>query len=78
MLHMNKKGFLLLDSLVCVVIVVSLCTFVLGTYQNIHSYYDGYDKYQREIAESYSEIYDKLYECEKCEIEEEDSSNLET
>lgn len=74
---MNKKGFLLLDSLICVTIVVSLCTFVLGTYQNIHNYYDGYDNYQKETAEMYSEIYDKLYECEKCEIEEEDSSDLE-
>lgn len=73
---MNKNGFLLLDSLVSVVIVSSLCFLCASTYQNVINYYEGYNSYQEKIKEEYEDIYSILGECEKCIIEE-DSSLLE-
>lgn len=67
---MNKKGFLLIDSLVSVVIVVSICLLCASTYQNINNYYDGYDLYKEKIKEEYENVYSLLGECEKCIIEE--------
>ena len=73
---MNKKGFLLLDSLVSVVIVVSLSLLCVSTYQNVSNYYDGYHTYKNRLKEEYENIYSMLGECEKCIIEE-DLSALE-
>ena len=70
---MNKKGFLLIDSLVNIIIVSILCTLCLMSYQNVSSYYDGYDLYKEETNSRYEEIYSKLGVCEKCIIEEDPS-----
>ena len=73
---MNKKGFLLIDSLVSIVIVVSICFLCASTYQNVNNYHDGFDSYKEKIKQKYEDIYSSLGECEKCIIEE-DSSLLE-
>lgn len=67
---MNKKGFLLLDSLVSVVIVATLCLLCASTYQNVSNYYDGYHTYKNRMKEEYENIYSMLGVCEKCIIEE--------
>lgn len=73
---MNKKGFLLLDSLVSVLIVMALCLLCASTYQNVSNYLDGYHIYKNRMKEEYENIYSMLGVCEKCIIEE-DSSALE-
>lgn len=74
---MNKNGFLLIDSLITVCLVVILSALCLNIYEAVNNYKEGYDNYQIEIADQYETIYSKLGECERCIISEEDLSNLE-
>lgn len=74
---MNKKGFLLVDSLITVIVVSISCYLCMYTYKLIDNYEKGYLNYKERINESYFEIFNNLGKCEKCEIEQEDSSPLE-
>ena len=73
---MNRKGFLLVDSLISVVITVCLSLLCACLFKAIDNFNEGYDLYQEEMANEYENIYEYLGECEKCQIEE-DSSQVE-
>ena len=68
---MNKKAFLLVDSLVCLIITVCISALCVFTFNQVDSYHDSYKLYYEDINDSYSNIYHGLSECEKCVIEEE-------
>lgn len=71
---MNKKGILLLDSLISLIVVSCLAILSLCLFTSINNYSNGYDDYQVRICEKYEDIYSNLAVCEKCQIEEEDLS----
>ena len=73
---MNKKGFLLIDSLFVILIVTVLATICFNVYKSKEYYIEGYQNYREEMNRTLSDIYNGLVICEKCIIQE-DSSNLE-
>ena len=72
MLLMNKKAFLLIDSLVCLLITICISSLCVYTFLQIDKYNEGYKLYYEEIKDEYANIYHSIPECEKCEIEEVD------
>ncbi len=66
----NKKGFLLLDSLLVVFITSLVCVTCYSIYHLIVKYEDGYIEYQTRTNYEYENIYKSLYECEACEIDD--------
>ena len=70
MRQLNKKGFLLLDSLITVFITSLVCITCYSIYHLIISYDDGYLKYQERSNNELEYIYNNTYECEACIIDE--------
>ena len=70
---LNKKGFLLVDSLINVVIVSSLCLLCFVSYKAIDNYYKGYDNYIEESNNRYTYIFNSIGECQRCVVTKEDS-----
>lgn len=68
---MNKKGFLLVDSLICIIIVSLLSCLCMYTYTQINNFNDGYKLYYENNTDKYKDLYKGLGECVKCQIEEE-------
>lgn len=73
----KKKGFILVDSLICVAIVMTMCLMSFLIYKVIDSYNKGYLDYLSKSNENYDEIFNSVGECVKCIKEEEDSSQQE-
>ena len=71
-LLMNKKAFLLTDSLVCLLITICISSLCVYTFLQIDNYHESYKLYYENINEEYANIYYSIPECEKCEIEEVD------
>lgn len=67
---MNKKAFLLIDSLVCLIITVCVSSLCIYTYDQLQMFSENYKQYYENINDKYSNIYHSLENCEKCEIEE--------
>lgn len=67
---MNKKGFLLIDSLIAVFIVCIVAVLCLSVFKSINNFDEGYISYKVEINDELLLIYANLGECEKCLIEE--------
>ena len=67
---MNKKGFLLIDSLIVVFITSILCFMCYQIYLSITNYENGYQDYQNNTNEYYKELYNELPKCEACTINE--------
>ncbi len=65
---MNKKGFLLIDSLITVFIVTIVCFLCYSMYHVILNYKDGYINFQENSNINLEKIYSNSYECEVCEI----------
>lgn len=72
MLHINKKGFLLLDSLISVFITSIVCIMCYSIYNLIIKYDDGYKEYVNRTNLEMKMIYDSLADCEVCIIDESD------
>ena len=72
MLRLNKKGFLLLDSLICVCITSLVCVLCFSIYEAIINYDDGFNRYQILLNEELENIYNTLPDCEVCIIDESD------
>lgn len=70
---MNKKAFLLTDSLVCLLITVCLSCLCVYTFLQLDNYHESYKYYYEDINEEYKGIYQGIPECEKCQIEEKDT-----
>ncbi len=65
---MNKKGFLLIDSLITVFIVTIVCFLCYSMYHVILNYKQGYINFQENSNINLEKIYSNSYECEVCEI----------
>lgn len=68
---MNKKAFLLVDSLICIVITVCISCLCIYTYNQLDNFQYTYKMYYEDINNNYTNIYKGLNECVKCSIEEE-------
>ena len=75
---MNKKAFLLVDSLVCLIITVCISALSIYTFNQVDYYHENYKLYYEEINDRYSDIFHVLSECEKCEIEEDSDIEIES
>lgn len=73
---MNKKAFLLVDSLICLIITVCISSLCVYTYNQLDLYNDNYKLYYENINDEYSNIYHSLENCEKCKIEEDIEEDL--
>lgn len=67
---MNNKGFLLIDSLICVIIVSLLSVLVLSSYQTISKQENIYKEYLKRSNEEYEIIYRGLKDCIKCQTKD--------
>lgn len=67
---MNKKGYLLIDSLIVVFITSILCFMCYQIYLSISNYETGYQEYQKNSNDYYRELYNNLSNCEACIIDE--------
>ena len=67
-----SRGFLLIDSLLSVFIVASICMLCFSIYQVIDKYADGFEQYQTTSNETYEHILNSLPGCQACQIDESD------
>lgn len=72
MQHMNKKGFLLVDSLITVFITSLLCVACYSIYHSIILYEEGYINYQNRSNENLEYVFNNMQSCEGCKIDESD------
>ena len=66
----SKKGFLLVDSLISVFITSLVCATCYAVFYNIVNYEEGYTNYQARSNDNLENIYNNLYQCEACIIDE--------
>jgi len=66
---MSRKGFVLLDTLICVIIIYETCNMVFMIYQSIDAYQKGYVNYQENSNSNLVYYFNSLYECEGCNID---------
>ena len=71
MLHMNK-GFIMLDSLISVFIVIYICSMCFIIYKSIDRYERSYELYIEKSDDYYSDIYSSLEYCMPCIVDEYD------
>lgn len=71
MLHTNK-GFLLIDALINVFVVSSLCLLCFSLSKQLTTHEEGYFKYKERLNEELIDIYNSFQICEKCELDESD------
>lgn len=69
---MNKKGFLLVDAIINVLIVSIVSSLCLYMYIAINKADDGYVNYLENENDNYERIFNSLSECEACLIDEPD------
>lgn len=68
----SNRGFLLLDSLICVSIVTVLCVLCTMIYASMLGYGEGYERYQERSNRHLADIFHALEECEACAVDESD------
>lgn len=73
---MNKKGFLLVDALVNIIIVTSLGLLCIAMFKQFDNYYKYFDEYVLNSNENYDYLFLKNSECDICQIK--DLSNQDT
>lgn len=69
---MNNKGFLLLDSIVSIFIVMNICLLCMSIYKVIDKYEDGLINYQNKSNIRLERIMSQAYYCEGCYIKDGD------
>lgn len=72
MQHLNKKGFILLDSLICVLITSLLCVTCYSLFLSANNYDDGYIEYIDKSNSNIEQIFNEINECEACTVHESD------
>lgn len=73
---MNNKGFLLIDSLICVIIVSLISVLVLSSYRTISNQEDVYKEYLKRSNEEYEIIYRGLKDCIRCQTKDSPTQEL--
>lgn len=69
-LLMNNKGFLLIDALINVFIVILLSIIGIAIFNQFGNYYKAYEKYNNEANLDYDFLFNNIKECEDCQIED--------
>lgn len=72
MQQLNKKGFLLLDSLITVFVTSLVCIACYSIFHSIVKYEEGYIDYQNRSNINLEKIFINMWECEECQIDESD------
>lgn len=72
MLLKSKKGFLLIDSLITVFVTSLVSITCYAIYQSIYNYEIGYREYQNISNDEILNIYQSMYQCEACVVDESD------
>lgn len=72
MQQLNKKGFLLLDSLITVFVTSLVCIACYSIFHSIVKYEEGYIDYQNRSNINLENIFINMWECEECQIDESD------
>ena len=73
---MNKKGFMLLDALLSLVIVTLLCLLCFSIYRVIDNNEEVLDEYYLRNNEKYDALFGSLGDCIPC-VSQEDTSTPE-
>ena len=60
-MRISNKGFLLADSIICLLIVCVLSVLSIMMYQNIKHYNESYTNYIEEENEEYKEVFNVSY-----------------
>ena len=71
-MRLSDRGFLLIDSLLAVFIVLCMCALCMTMYQVILRYEDGYEAYQERTNNSLTLLFQSLPYCEACTNDESD------
>lgn len=72
MQQLNKKGFLLLDSLITVFVTSLVCIACYSIFHSIVKYEEGYIDYQNRSNINLENTFINMWECEECQIDESD------
>ena len=67
-----SRGFLLIDSLLSVFIVASICMLCFSIFQVIGKYAEGYEQYRMTTNQTYERILNGLPECRECRADDSD------
>ena len=67
---MKTRGFLMIDTLLCVFISCLISLLCYSLFFLNSSYLVSYDEYQEEINGEYELIFQNLGECEECVIQD--------
>lgn len=62
----------MIDSLITVFVTSLVCVTCYSIYQSIINYYEGYFEYQNKSNSNLEYIYDNMWQCEACKIDESD------
>ncbi|MBR4462132.1 MAG: hypothetical protein IKS51_06110 [Erysipelotrichaceae bacterium] len=68
----SNKGFLLIDSLMSVFIVICMCVLCMTVYQVILRYDEGFDAYHEKTNDFLTQLFQSLPYCEACIVDEPD------
>ena len=68
----SNKGFLLIDSVLSVFIVVCMCAMCMTIYQVVLRYEEGVAAYRERTNESLIQLFQSLPHCEACMTDEPD------
>ena len=72
MLRKSKEGFLLIDSLITVFVTSLVCITCYAIFQSIVNYDKGYEEYKEKTNDDLLSIFQTMYECEDCQLDESD------
>ena len=72
---MNKKGFILIDSLINVLIVTLLSFLCLYVYRALDNYEKGHEEYLERSNERYDEVFYRQEVCVRCVPKEDPSTS---
>lgn len=69
---MNKKGYMLIDALIAVVITANMCFLCFSIYQAISSDERTNERFEQQEQAFYFSLFNEYPDCEVCEIDESD------
>lgn len=67
---MKNKGFVLIDSLLCVIIASLLTILCLTYFKQEEVFYENYQEYQKQIQSRYYDVFKQIGKCELCQIKD--------
>ncbi len=68
----DERGFFLLDALLCVFILSSICILCFLIYGLMDRYEKGYESYQSSSNGRFEQILSDLNQCQGCALDEHD------